>query len=146
MVHDYCKRQTATQRPRAGRSENQWRTIVQRILSSRVRVCIGCCRMRLGNIDDAYARLLDKKANIYPPDVITFDQVRRIVRIRETIETYRIIIDLSCHSLQGREILHLLDADDVRITLHGANNQRGLRYSAIEGCRCEDRITGAGIV
>src|SRR5205085_11537165 len=53
---------------------------------------------------------------------------------------------LACNGLQGREIFHLLDTDDIRVVLKCTNDQRGFIQSVVERGRCKYRITYVRIV
>ncbi len=86
---------------RHGHAYDERRTIIQEFRRAVIRVDVGRRLAELRDIHDRYARGLDEEADIYAADIIAFDQIGLIVRVRLS-GSRRVSVDLISDSLQRR--------------------------------------------
>src|SRR5205085_9274208 len=87
------------------------------------------------------ARLFDEEAHVYAAYVVAFDEVSHIVRV-DAARALFVAVDLGGDRLQGRQVLHLFDADHVGQALDGAYDLRRLAESLVKGGLGQDGIVG----
>src|SRR5205085_797781 len=87
----------------------------------------------LRHVNGRDARLFDEEAHVYAADVAALYEVGDVVRVGQSVNRLRIGVDLGGDRLQRRKLLHLLDADHVRVALDVAYDERSLVEPLVEG-------------
>ena len=113
------------------RAKNERRTIVEQFLQAVIRIRVRRALPQLGHIDHVNARALHQEADVDAADVVSFGEIRRVVRIGLP-GRHCVVVHLVGHGLQRGQVLHLFHADNFGRTQDVADRQRRLVQAVVE--------------
>ena len=131
VVHDHRQRERVSRRRRDDGAQHERRPVVEQRRRVRHRVEVGRVEAHLRHVHDGDAARLDEQAHVDAADVVALHQIGRVAGIGAA-RGHRVGVHPRGHGLERREVLHLLDADDVGRFHHVADGERRLRQPPLE--------------